>query len=195
MTDHSLAAAKRQATLHVRALLAHIGEDPDREGLLETPSRYVKALEEWTSGYRQDPASVLKAFEDGGESYDQMVLLKDIPVYSLCEHHMAPFWGVAHIAYIPQGRIVGLSKLARLVDVYAKRLQVQERLTDQVAGALWEHLSPRGVGVVLRCRHMCMESRGVRVHGAETVTSSLHGELFKEGKARAEFLDLAANSM
>lgn len=178
----------------VRELLEAIGEDPTREGLEETPARYVKALHEWTSGYGRNPADVLKVFEDGGEDYNQMVLVKDIPVYSLCEHHMAPFWGVAHVAYIPDGKIVGLSKLARLVNIYARRLQVQERLTQQVAQALQDNLNPRGVGVVLRCRHMCMESRGVRTAGSETVTSALFGEMF-EPKARAEFLNLAANSM
>lgn len=195
MNQLSRATTKRQAQLYVRNLLAFIGEDPDREGLQETPARFINALQEWTQGYEQDPADVLKVFEDGAENYDQMVLVKDIPVYSLCEHHMAPFWGVAHVAYIPNGKVVGLSKLARLVNVFSRRLQVQERLTSQVAQALQDHLSPRGVGVVMRCRHMCMESRGVRTHGSETVTSSLRGELFQEGKARAEFLDLAANSM
>jgi len=179
----------------VRALLKAIGENSAREGLEETPARYVKALREWTSGYGQDPAKILKVFEDGSENYDQMVLVKDIPVYSLCEHHMAPFWGVAHVAYIPNGKIVGLSKLARLVNIFARRLQVQERLTQQVAQALQNHLEPRGVGVILRCRHMCMESRGVRTPGSETVTSALFGELFDAGKARAEFLGLAGNSM
>jgi GTP cyclohydrolase I len=178
----------------VRGLLAAIGEDPDREGLLETPARYVKALGEWTSGYGQEPSDVLKVFSDGGENYDQMVLVKDIPVYSLCEHHMAPFWGVAHVAYIPDGKIVGLSKLTRLVNIFARRLQVQERLTQQVAQSLEDHLKPRGVGVILRCRHMCMESRGVRTAGSETVTSSLFGEIFERTKARAEFMSLAGNS-
>ena len=179
----------------MRQLLTMVGEDPGREGLLDTPTRYVKALKEMTSGYEQDPADILKVFSDGGENYDQMVIIKDIPVYSLCEHHMAPFWGVAHIAYIPNGKIVGLSKLARLVNIYARRLQVQERLTQQVAQALQDNLNPRGVGVILRCRHMCMESRGIRTTGSETVTSSLFGEIFEHTKSRAEFLGLAANSM
>lgn len=186
---------RSQAEQAVRDLLDYAGEDSMREGLLETPKRFVKALEEWTSGYQQIPSDVLKVFEDGGEDYDQMVLVKDIPVYSLCEHHMAPFWGVAHIAYIPDGKIVGLSKLARLTNVFARRLQVQERLTSQVAQALEDHLAPRGVGVILRCRHMCMESRGARIHGAETVTSALKGVLLDHGEPRLEFMALAGNSL
>ena len=179
----------------VRFLLREIGEDPDRGGLIETPKRFVKALREMTEGYAQQPQEVLKVFEDGGENYDQMVLVKDIPVYSMCEHHMAPFMGKAHVAYIPDGKIVGLSKLSRLTNVFARRLQVQERLTDQIAQALQDHLNPKGVGVVVRCRHMCMESRGVKIHGAETVTSSLRGALLEHGPARSEFMALAGNSL
>ena len=179
----------------VRFLLREIGEDPDRGGLIETPKRFVKALREMTEGYAKQPQEVLKVFEDGGENYDQMVLVKDIPVYSMCEHHMAPFMGKAHVAYIPDGKIVGLSKLSRLTNVFARRLQVQERLTDQIAQALQDHLNPKGVGVVVRCRHMCMESRGVKIHGAETVTSSLRGALLEHGAARSEFMALAGNSL
>ena len=179
----------------VRFLLREIGEDPDRGGLIETPKRFVKALREMTEGYAKQPQEVLKVFEDGGENYDQMVLVKDIPVYSMCEHHVAPFMGKAHVAYIPDGKIVGLSKLSRLTDVFARRLQVQERLTDQIAQALQDHLNPKGVGVVVRCRHMCMESRGVKIHGAETVTSSLRGALLEHGAARSEFMALAGNSL
>lgn len=179
----------------VRYLLRSIGEDPDRGGLIETPKRFVKALREMTEGYAKRPEEVLKVFEDGGETYDQMVLVKEIPVYSMCEHHMAPFVGKAHVAYIPDGKIVGLSKLARLTNIYARRLQVQERLTDQIAQALQDHLNPKGVGVVIRCRHMCMESRGVKIHGAETVTSALRGVLLEHGAARSEFMALAGNSL
>lgn len=175
----------------VRFLLESIGEDPARGGLLETPARYVKALREMTAGYSQRPAEVLKVFEDGGEECDQMVVVKDVPIYSMCEHHMAPFMGTASIAYIPDGAIVGLSKLARLADVYARRLQVQERLTYQIAQALEDSLAPKGVGVVVKCRHLCMESRGVRVHGTETVTSSLRGAILRDSVVRAEFLSLA----
>jgi GTP cyclohydrolase I len=174
----------------VRRLLQYVGEDPDREGLQDTPDRVMRAWDEWTWGYRQEPADVLKAFEDGGERYDELVLVKDIPIYSQCEHHLAPFFGVAHIGYIPNGRVVGLSKLARLAEVYARRLQVQERLTQQIANALAAHLQPIGVGVVLECRHMCMESRGVQRQGATTKTSALLGQLREDSRARSEFFDL-----
>lgn len=173
----------------VTRLLQQIGEDPNRGGLRETPRRVARAWQDWTSGYDVDPSSVLKAFEDGGEQYDEMVAVVDIPFYSHCEHHMAPFFGAATIAYIPDGKIVGLSKLSRLLDVYARRLQVQERLTQQVAHALMDHLSPKGVGVRLKARHLCMESRGVAQHGHQTVTTSLLG-VFRDGAVRAEFLAL-----
>jgi GTP cyclohydrolase IA len=176
-----------QAEDAVRTLLRFMGEDPKRGGLLETPARYVKALMEYGSGYDKDPASVLKVFKDGGESYDEMVFQRDIPVHSHCEHHMAPFFGVAHIGYLPNKKIVGLSKLFRLTDIFSRRLQVQERLTVQIAKALWDHLKPKGVGVVLECRHLCMECRGVKIAGTETVTSKLMGAMFTPA-ARAEFL-------
>ena len=171
-------------------LLQFIGEDPAREGLRETPARFLKAWGEWTSGYSQDPAEVLKTFEDGSNGYDEMVLVRDIPVYSQCEHHLAPFFGKAHVAYIPNGKIAGLSKLSRLVDVFSRRLQVQERLTVQIADAMQEHLSPRGVGVVIECRHLCMESRGIERSGATTVTSAMRGALMDKPEARAELLSL-----
>ena len=172
----------------VRDLLAAVGVNADREGLKETPLRYLKALEFWTSGYNQNPAEVLKTFEDGSEKYDEMVFQGAIPIYSLCEHHLAPFFGVAHIGYIPKGKIVGLSKLARLAEIFARRLQVQERLTAEIAEALDEHLQPVGVGVVLRCRHMCIESRGVQKVGSVTYTSSLLGAFKNHDNARDEFL-------
>lgn len=169
-------------------LLQYIGEDVKRGGLIETPARFLKAWRDWTAGYKQDPAEVLKVFEDGADSYDEMVLVRDIPVYSHCEHHLAPFFGVAHVAYIPNGHIVGLSKLSRLVDVYAKRLQVQERLTAQIADALAVYLKPKGVAVSLSCRHMCMESRGINRQGATTVTQCMRGAFMEDAKARAEFM-------
>lgn len=171
-------------------LLQFVGEDVTREGLRETPQRFLKAWRAYTSGYAQSGAEVLKTFEDGGERYDELVLVRDIPVYSHCEHHLAPFFGHAHVAYIPDGRVVGLSKLARLVDVYARRLQVQERMTQQIAHALNDALHPRGVGVVIECRHMCMEARGVRTAGTVTSTSTLLGVLKGDASARAEFLRL-----
>ncbi len=173
-----------------RRLLQFVGEDPNREGLRETPARFLKAWRAYTSGYSMEPSDVLKTFEDGAEHVDEMVIVRDIPLYSHCEHHLAPFFGVAHVAYIPNGKVVGLSKLARLVDMYARRLQVQERLTQQVAHALETHLAPRGVGVVVSCRHMCMEARGVRASGTSTVTSCLLGVLKEDVAARAELLRL-----
>lgn len=171
-------------------MLSWFGEDPNREGLKDTPARVMKAWDEWMSGYGKDPREVLKMFEDGAEGTDSMVLQTNVPVYSHCEHHMAAIFGVAHIAYIPKGRVVGLSKVKRLVDVFAKRLQVQERLTQQIADALQEYLDPLGVGVILKCRHLCMESRGIHQHGIETTTSALRGVIKDEQACRAEFLAL-----
>lgn len=175
----------------IRNLLKLVGEDSQREGLRETPTRVVKAWRFWTQGYAQSAAEILKVFEDGAEAYDQMVIVKDIPIYSKCEHHLADIFGTATIAYIPDGKIVGLSKLSRLADMYARRLQVQERLTSQIANALQEYLQPKGVGVLIRARHMCMESRGVRQQGHHTITTALLGALRDEPEARAEFLTLA----
>lgn len=167
-----------------------IGDDMEREGLLETPERFAKAWEVWGRGYDQNPADILKSFEE--RDYDEMVLVKDIPIYSKCEHHLADIFGTATIAYIPNGRVLGLSKLSRVADIFARRLQVQERLTAQIADALWlSGLQPKGVGVLLKCRHMCMESRGICQQGHHTVTSALRG-VIKEGEPRAEFLKLAA---
>lgn len=171
-------------------LLQLVGEDADREGLQETPARVVKAWRHWCSGYGKDPAKLLKVFEDGGETYDQMVLVKDIPIYSHCEHHLAAIIGTASIAYIPNGKIVGLSKLSRLADMFARRLQVQERLTDQIADALFENLQPKGVGVLIKARHLCMESRGICQQGHHTVTTALRGVIKDEPETRAEFLRL-----
>lgn len=174
-----------------RRFINSLGEDPDRPGLLETPLRVEKAWKHWTSGYRQDPAEVLKVFEDGAEQYNELIVVKKIPVYSHCEHHLAPFFGSATIGYLPNGKIVGLSKLTRLVDCFARRLQVQERLTTQIANALMAYLEPKAVGVVISCRHMCMESRGIQTAGEETITSALLGELQPNLALRTEFLALA----
>ena len=162
----------------------------DREGLAETPARFVKAWAHFTQGYTQDPSVVLKTFEDGAEDVDEMVVQRNIPLWSLCEHHLLPFWGHATIAYIPSSKILGLSKFTRLVDVFARRLQVQERLTVEIATALENHLAPRGVGVSLTCRHSCMESRGVCKDGETTTTTKLLGVLRTDAAARAEFLRL-----
>jgi len=171
-------------------LLALVGEDPSRQGLLETPARVAKAWAFWCAGYGKDPAAVLKVFEDGAERCDEMVLVKDIPLYSHCEHHLAPIFGTVSIAYIPNGKIVGLSKLSRLADIYARRLQVQERLTNQIADALDKHLMPTGVGVVVKARHLCMESRGICQQGHVTITSALRGVMRESLKARTEFMEL-----
>lgn len=170
--------------------LQFIGEDAGREGLRETPARVVKAWQHWCKGYSEDPADILKTFEDGAAGVDEMVLVRDIPFYTHCEHHMAPFFGKATVAYIPDGRIVGLSKINRLVDCFARRLQVQERLTTQIADAIAEHLKPKGVGVLVQARHLCMESRGVCQQGHSTVTSALRGVMV-DGTVRQEFLHLA----
>lgn len=176
---------------NVRRLLQFIGENPARGGLLETPHRVAKAWGHWTSGYAKDPAKVLKVFEDGADGCDEMVIVKDIPFYTHCEHHLAPFFGTATVAYIPNGKIVGLSKLSRVVDLFARRLQVQERLTNQIADAIEENLQPKGVGVVIRARHLCMESRGICQQGHHTITSALRGVLKSKPEARAEFMALA----
>jgi len=176
---------------NIRRLLQFVGEDPERGGLHETPKRVAKAWAFWCQGYGMNPADVLKTFEDGAEGVDEMVVVKDIPFYTHCEHHMAPFFGTATIAYLPNGKVVGLSKLSRLLNVFARRLQVQERLTCQVADALMEHLQPKGAAVVIKARHMCMESRGVCQQGHHTVTSALRGAFKDEAETRAEFLRLA----
>jgi len=162
-----------------------------REGLQETPKRYAKAMAHWFGGYAVDIADILKVFEDGADNYDEMVVVKDIPIYSHCEHHIAPIIGTATIAYIPNGKIVGLSKLSRLADAFARRLQVQERLTTQIADALEEHLQPLGVGVLIRARHMCMESRGISQQGHHTITTALRGVIKEQTETRSEFLSLA----
>lgn len=162
-----------------------------REGLQDTPDRVTKAMAHWFSGYDADIGEILKVFEDGAENYDQMVIVKDIPIYSKCEHHMADIFGTATIAYIPNGKIVGLSKLSRLADAFARRLQVQERLTANIADAIQQHLDPVGVGVIIKARHMCMESRGICQQGHHTITTALRGVLRHQPETRAEFIELA----
>ncbi|RZU30305.1 GTP cyclohydrolase I [Streptomyces sp. BK022] len=180
---------EKRAENAVRELLIAVGEDPDREGLLETPARVARAYREIFSGLRQRPEDVLTTTFDLG--HDEMVLVKDIEVYSTCEHHLVPFRGVAHVGYIPSvtGKITGLSKLARLVDVYARRPQVQERLTTQIADSLMEILEPRGVIVVIECEHMCMSMRGIRKPGAKTITSAVRGQL-RDATTRNEAMSL-----
>ena len=178
---------------NVARIIQAVDPNAAREGLKETPSRVAKAWQHWSSGYKIDPANVLKVFEDGAEGYDEMVVVRDIPFYSKCEHHLADIFGTATVAYIPNGKVVGLSKLSRLVDVFARRLQVQERMTCQIADALQEHVDPFGCGVILKARHMCMESRGICQSGHHTVTSALRGALKTDGVARAEFMALGAS--
>lgn len=174
----------------VRALIHDvIGEIP-REGLEETPKRVVKAWKHWTSGYALNPKDILKVFEDGADSCDQMVVRKDIPIYSHCEHHLAAIIGRCTIAYIPDGKIVGLSKMDRLADMYARRLQVQERMTNQIADAMNTILKPKGVGVWISARHLCVESRGVQNTNSETVTQALRGAMLEDAATRSEFLAL-----
>jgi GTP cyclohydrolase IA len=176
----------------IKQLLTHIvGENPARGGLEDTPARVVKAWQFWTSGYFLRAEDILKTFEDGAEGCDQMVIRKDIPIYSHCEHHMAAIFGTCTIAYIPDGRVVGLSKMDRLADMFARRLQVQERMTNQIADAMMEHLNPKGVGVYINARHMCVESRGVRNRNSETITTALRGAMLNEAATRAEFLAAA----
>ena len=171
-------------------ILEEMGEDPKREGLIETPERYLKALEFMTGGYKLNAVDIFKTFADGATGYDEMVVVKDIPFYSLCEHHLLPFFGVVHIAYIPDKQIVGLSKFARLVDLFGRRLQVQERLTTQIANTIEAYLSPVGVGVIVKARHMCMEARGVERPGTETVTSCMLGAFRDQIQTRQEFMGL-----
>jgi len=173
----------------IENLLRRVGEDPTREGLLRTPDRVARSLDFLTSGYGQNLRQVLNGaiFE---ESYSEMVVVKDIELYSLCEHHLLPFYGKAHVAYVPNGRVVGLSKLPRLVDVFARRLQVQERLTTEIAEALDDVLVPHGVGVVIEAAHLCMMMRGVQKQNSQTITSSMRGVFLSDPRTRTEFLEL-----
>ena len=176
---------------HIQAILELLQEDPQREGLLKTPTRVGTAMQYLTQGYGQDPEQILRSALFA-EDYRQMVVVKDIPFYSLCEHHMLPFFGKAHVAYIPNGRITGLSKIARVVDVFARRLQVQERLTTQIKECLQQTLDPLGVMVVVEAEHLCMQMRGVQKQHAMTVTSDFTG-VFQQAKTREEFLRLIKN--
>jgi GTP cyclohydrolase I len=176
----------------VRRELELLGEDPDREGLLRTPARVARSLKWMTQGYGSSAKEVVGKgiFE---EKHDNMIMVRDIELYSMCEHHMLPFFGKAHVAYIPNGKIVGLSKIPRIVDVYAQRLQVQERLTEQIAEGLCDVLNPAGVGVVIEAYHLCMMMRGVQKQNSKTITSSLRGAFREDPKTRDEFLRLAHN--
>ena len=171
-----------------REILRRIGEDPERDGLLATPKRVEKSLAFLTKGYHEDPNEILRgALFD--VDYDEMVIVKDVEMFSLCEHHMLPFFGKVHVAYIPKGKVIGLSKIARLVEVFARRLQVQERMTRQIADAIQEAIEPHGVGVVIEARHLCMMMRGIEKQNSSTVTSAMVG-CFREKETRSEFHSL-----
>jgi GTP cyclohydrolase I len=176
----------------VRKMLVLLGEDPNREGLRRTPERFEKALRYLTSGYRQDPEKLLNGAMFS-VCYDNMVVVKDIEIYSLCEHHLLPFFGKCHVAYIPNKKVVGLSKIARLVNMYARRLQIQERLTSQIAQAIQKNLAPGGVGVIIEARHLCMVMRGVEKQHSAAVTSAMLGAFRESKQTRDEFLSLIHN--
>jgi len=178
---------------HYHDILKQVGENPDREGLLKTPERVAKALLYLTHGYDLNPTEILNSAMFT-EDYSQMVVVKDIEVYSMCEHHMLPFFGKAHIAYIPNGHVVGLSKIPRVVDAFARRLQVQERLTNEIRDCIQATLKPLGVAVVIECRHLCMSMRGVQKQNSVTTTSAFTGEFLKD-KTRAEFLHLISSKL
>ena len=177
----------------VRTLLRWAGDDPDREGLLDTPGRVVRAYRQWFRGYEEDPVAMLQRTFEEVEGYDEMVVLRDIRYESYCEHHLAPIIGKAHVGYLPTDRVVGISKLARVVDAYAKRLQVQEKMTAQIAGVLMEVLKPQGVAVVLEGEHHCMSTRGVHKPGVSMVTSTMLGIFREDHRTRKEFMDIIGN--
>jgi GTP cyclohydrolase I len=180
--------ARAEAEAAVRTLLRWAGDDPSREGLLDTPARVVRAFEEWFAGYNVDPEEFLRRTFEETDGYDEMVILRDIRFESFCEHHMAPIIGRAHVAYLPHKRVVGISKLARVIEAYTKRLQIQEKLTAQIANTINDVLSPRGVAVVIEATHQCMTTRGVRKSGVSMVTSRMLGAFRSDPKTRREFL-------
>ncbi|MBS7457188.1 GTP cyclohydrolase I FolE [Coralloluteibacterium stylophorae] len=186
--DNDTPVTQEQAEAAVRTLLRWAGDDPSREGLLDTPRRVAKAYRDWFSGYETDPEGYLARTFEEVEGYDEMVVLRDIQFESHCEHHMAPIIGRAHVGYLPAGRVVGISKLARVVDAYARRFQVQEKLTAQIAGIIQEVLQPRGVAVVVEAAHQCMTTRGVHKRGVSMVTSTMLGEFRDDPRTRGEFL-------
>lgn len=185
---HEQTTAQQQIEEHIHAILNLLGEDAQREGLLKTPTRVAKAMKNLTCGYEQDPVAILNSAKFN-ENYRQMVIVRDINFYSLCEHHMLPFYGKVHVAYIPNGQVTGLSKIARVVDCFSHRLQIQERMTKQIRECIQEALSPLGVMVVVEAQHMCMQMRGVEKQGSITTTSDFCGA-FNQAKTREEFLQL-----
>ncbi|MDI9238135.1 GTP cyclohydrolase I FolE [Lysobacter sp. LF1] len=185
---HDDKPTRDQAEAAVRTLLRWAGDDPKREGLLDTPKRVAKAYQDWFSGYAEDPADYLKRTFEEVEGYDEMIVLRDIEFESHCEHHMAPIIGKAHVGYLPDGKVVGISKLARVVETYARRLQVQEKMTAQIAQVIQDVLQPRGVGVVIEGSHECMTTRGVHKRGVSMITSKMLGSFREDARTRAEFL-------
>lgn len=182
--------SRENALRAVKTLLKHAGDDPSREGLVGTPERVVKAYGEWFSGYGLDPKEVLsRTFKDSG-GYNEVVMLKDIRFESHCEHHMVPILGLAHVAYLPNKRVVGISKLARVVEIYAKRLQIQEKMTAQIADTIYVTLEPRGVAVIIEAEHLCMTTRGIRKPGVTMTTSAMRGAFIEDAKVRTEILQL-----
>ena len=180
--------SRKQAEEAVRTLLLWAGEDPDREGLLDTPARVARAYEDWFSGYADNPTTFLKRTFEEVEGYDEMIVLRDITFESHCEHHMAPIIGKAHVGYLPNNKVVGISKLARVVEAYARRFQVQEKMTAQIASCIDEVLKPKGVGVVIDASHQCMTTRGIHKTGVSMVTSQMEGLFRSDARTRAEFL-------
>ena len=190
---HKLKPSKKQAEEAVRTLLSWAGDDPDRQGLKDTPARVARAYQEWFKGYGEDPEQLLRRTFDETGGYDEIVTLRDIPFESFCEHHLAPITGFAHVGYLPKGRVVGISKLARVVDAYAKRLQIQEKLTAQIANTIQDVLEPRGVAVVIEAAHQCMTTRGVHKPGVTMVTSRMLGAFRDNPDTRRELLAMIGN--
>jgi len=192
LNDEGKPTDERNVAYHVREIIRLIGEDPNREGLRKTPERYEKALKFLTGGYHQNVEHVLNG-ATFSVNYDEMVVVKDIEFFSLCEHHLLPFFGKAHIAYLPSNKVIGLSKIARLVNMFARRLQIQERMTSQIAEAISEKISPEGVGVIIEARHLCMQMRGVEKQHGQAVTSAMLGSFRDNKQTRDEFLSLVRN--
>jgi len=192
LNEQKIETPKENVADLMRKVIALVGEDPEREGLRKTPERFEKALKFLTSGYHQNLDSVLNG-ATFSVSYDEMVVVKDIEFFSLCEHHLLPFFGKAHVAYLPSKRVLGLSKIARLVNMYARRLQIQERMTSQIAEAISEKISPEGVGVIIEARHLCMQMRGVEKQHGQAVTSAMLGSFRHNKQTRDEFLSLVRN--
>ena len=181
---------QKQAEEAIRTLLLWAGDDPEREGLLDTPKRVALAYKDWFSGYKEDPVSYLKRTFEEVEGYDEMIVLRDIDFESHCEHHMAPIIGKAHVGYLPNNKVVGISKLARVVETFARRLQVQEKMTAQIANCIQDVLKPKGVGVIINASHQCMTTRGVHKTGVSMVTSQMLGSFRKDARTRTEFLQI-----